>query len=145
MSENDISDQSKSENHVSLCDLMKNDTSEVMRKLESQIPSFAQNYSDLYAAYLHMFDNFFGACYISEKEFFDKLKIDQKILLETKKNSELIKKNYFEGIDSSTKFFDFFIKTRISGISSVDNYIHEMMELYSQSLSQFNKYVNLPK
>lgn len=145
MSENDISDQSKSENHVSLCDLMKNDTSEVMRKLESQIPSFAQNYSDLYAAYLHMFDNSFGACYISEKEFFDKLKIDQKILLEIKKNSELIKKNYFEGIDSSTKFFDFFIKTKISGISSVDNYIHEMMELYSQSLSQFNKYVNLPK
>lgn len=145
MSKNDISDQSKSENHVSLCDLMKNDTSEVMRKLESQIPSFAQNYSDLYAAYLHMFDNLFGTCYISEKEFFDKLNIDQKILLEIKKNSEFIKKNYFEGIDSSTKIFDFFIKTRVSGINSVDNYIHEMMELYAQSLSQFNKYVNLSR
>ena len=145
MSKNDISDQSKSKNHVSLCDLMKNDSSEVMRKLELQIPSFAQNYSDLYAAYLHMFDNLFGTCYISEKEFFDKLNIDQKILLEIKKNSDFIKKNYFEAIDSSTKFFDFFIKTRVSGIRSVDNYIHEMMELYAQSLSQFNKYVNLSK
>ena len=145
MSKNDTPVQNESENHVSLCDLVKNDTSEVMRKLESQIPSFAQNYSDLYAAYLHMFDNLFGTCYISEKEFFDKLNIDQKILLKIKKNSDFIKKNYFEGIDSSTKFFDFFIKTRISGISSVDNYIHEMMELYAQSLSQFNKYVKLSK
>ena len=145
MSKNDTPVQNESENHVSLCDLVKNDTSEVMRKLESQIPSFAQNYSDLYAAYLHMFDNLFGTCYISEKEFFDKLNIDQKILLKIKKNSDFIKKNYFEGIDSSTKFFDFFIKTRISGIRSVDNYIHEMMELYAQSLSQFNKYVKLSK
>ena len=145
MSKNDTPVQNESENHVSLCDLVKNDTSEVMRKLESQIPSFAQNYSDLYAAYLHMFDNLFGTCYISEKEFFDKLNIDQKILLKIKKNSDFIKKNYFEGIDSSTKFFDFFIKTRISGISSVDNYIHEMMELYAQSLSHFNKYVKLSK
>ena len=137
--------QINSQNHISFCDLMKNDTSEVVRKLESQIPSFAQNYSDLYAAYLHMFDNFFGTCYISEKEFFDKLNMDQKILLEIKKNSELVKKNCFEGIDSSTKIFDFFIKTRVSAIISVDNYIHEMMELYAKFLSQFNKYNNLRK
>jgi hypothetical protein len=145
MNKKDGANQINSQNHISFCDLMKNDTSEVVRKFESQIPSFAQNYSDLYAAYLHMFDNFFGTCYISEKEFFDKLNMDQKILLEIKKNSELVKKNYFEGIDSSTKIFDFFIKTRVSAIISVDNYIHEMMELYAKFLSQFNKYNNLGK
>ena len=38
---------------------MKDDTSEVIRKIESQIPSLFQNYSNLYTKYLHMFDDMF--------------------------------------------------------------------------------------
>ena len=65
------------ENKISICDIMKNNTSAVIRKMESQIPSYVQSFSDLYAAYLHAADDLFGTCYISEKKFFDKLNIDQ--------------------------------------------------------------------
>lgn len=58
-----------------------------------------QNYSDLYTAYLHMFDDIFGTCYIVEKEFFDKLNIYQGILQQIKKNSETIQSYYTDNID----------------------------------------------
>lgn len=127
------------ETKISLCDVLKEDTSEVISKLESQIPSLFQNYSNLYAAYLHMFDDLFGTCYISEKEFFDKLNIDQSTLKQIKSNSEAIKKMYLENIERNTKFIDEYTGMRISAIKSFDSYIHVMMETYAKYLSQFNK------
>ena len=131
--------QKQDEDKVSLCDVLKEDTSEIIRKLESQTPSLFQNYSNLYAAYLHMLDDLFSTCYISEKEFFDKLNIDQSILNQIKSNSQTIKKMYLENIERNTKFIDQYTKMRISAIKSFDGYAHVMMETYAKYLSQFNK------
>lgn len=68
------------EENLSVCDIMKDDTSEVIKKVDSTMPTIFQNYSNLYTGYLHMLDDVFGTCYITEKEFFDKLNIDQGIL-----------------------------------------------------------------
>ena len=89
----------------------------------------------------HMFDDIFGTCYIAEKEFFDKLNIDQGILRQIKANSESLKNSYIENINMSARFFDELIKMRISAIKSVDSYVHTMMESYANMLSQFNKSV----
>jgi hypothetical protein len=139
MGENDKSKLEKIEEKLSICDVMKEDTSEIIKKIESNVPSLFQNYSDLYAEYLHMFDDIFGTCYIAEKEFFDKLNLDSGILRQLKDNSESIKKNCIENIDMTGKFFDEYIKMRISAIKSFDNYTHVMMESYAKMLSQFNK------
>jgi len=139
MGKDDESKPEKQEEKLSICDIMKEDTSEVIKKMESNMPSLFQNYSDLYTEYLHMWDDIFGTCYIAEKEFFDKLNIDQGILRQLKGNSKSIKKNYIENIDMTGKFFDEYIKMRISAIKSFDNYTHVMMESYAKILSQFNK------
>jgi len=89
-----------------------------------------------------MWDDLFGTGYISEKEFFDKLNIDQSILKQIKSNSESIKKVYLENIEKNTKFLDEYTKMRISAIKSFDNYVHVMMESYAKYLSQFNKSKN---
>ena len=136
------SDTEKRDEKLSICDVFKEDTSEVIRKLESQTPSLFQNYSNLYTAYLHMFDDLFGTCYISEKEFFDKLNIDQSILKQIKSNSESIKKAYLENIDRNTKYVDEYTKMRISAIKSFDNYMHVMMDSHAKCFSQFNKSKN---
>lgn len=127
------------EEKLSICDIMKEDTSEIIKKMESKMPSMFQNYSDLYTEYLHMFDDIFGTCYIAEKEFFDKLNIDQGILKQIKENSESMKNNYLEHLDMTSKLFDGYIKMRISAIRSFDSYVHTMMESYASVLSQFNK------
>ena len=80
MSKTETKSETKPEEKISVCDIMKTNTSKIIQKFESKIPPRFQQYSDLYAAYLHTIDDVFGTCYISEKEFFDKLNIDQGIL-----------------------------------------------------------------
>jgi len=135
--EHNESKSDKQEEKLSMCDIMKENTSEVIKKMESKMPSLFQNYSDLYTKYLHISDHIFGTCYIAEKQYFDKLNIDQGMLRQIKTNSESMKNNYIENIDMITKRSDEYVKMRISIMQSFDNYVHVMMESYTKMLSQF--------
>ena len=132
-------------NHVSVCDIMKGNTSEIIRKFESQVPSVIQNYSNLYTAYLHVCDDLYGTCYIHEKVFFDKLNIDQTILKQLKDNSELMKNRYIENMEITAKFFDEQVKMRISALESFENFTRVVMDSYAKTLSQFNKLMSISK
>lgn len=134
-----MSVQNNNEEHVSVCDIMKGNTSEIIRKFESHIPSLLQNYSNLYTAYLHVFDDLFGTCYIHEKEFFDKLNIEESMLKQLKENSESIKNRYLENIEMTSKFFDEQFKMRISSVQSFENFARIMMDSYAKTLSQYNR------
>ena len=139
MNNTEMSVQNNNDEHVSVCDIMKGNTSEIIRKFESHIPSLLQNYSNLYTAYLHVFDDLFGTCYIHEKEFFDKLNIEESILKQLKENSESIKNRYLENIEITTKFFDEQFKMRISSVQSFENFARIMMDSYAKTLSQYNR------
>ena len=130
--------KSTKQDKISVCDVMKSKTSSVIRKMESQIPSYVQEYSDLYTEYLHTLDDIFGTCYISEKEFFDKLNIDQKTLKEFDNLSGFWEKIATLQIETSTNFMRANNQMRISAIKSYDKYVHTMMDSYSKMLSQYN-------
>ena len=129
---------SKMENNVSICDIMKNNTSKVIKKVESQAPSIMQKYSDLYMTYLHTIDDISGTCYISEKEFFDKLNIDQGILKQVDKFSSALTTTYLNQIEISSKYLEGHIQMRVSALEVYDNFMHIMMDSYAKTLSQFN-------
>ena len=133
---------SKIENKVSICDIMKNNTSEIIKKIESQAPSLMQKYSDLYMTYLHTIDDISGTCYISEKEFFDKLNIDQGILKELEKFSGALTKIYLNQIEISSKYLEAYVQMRVSALKTYDNFVHVMMDSYAKTLSQFNKSID---
>ncbi len=124
---------------ISVCDVMKSKTSSVIRKMESQIPSYVQEYSDLYTEYLHTIDDLFGTCYLSEKEFFDKLNIDQKTLKAFDNLSGFWEKIATLQIETSTNFMRANNQMRISTIKSYDKYVHTMMDSYAKMLSQYNR------
>ena len=130
-------DSSIPDQKLSICDVMKDDTSEIIKKMESQMPSIFQNYSELYTKYLHLFDNIFGTCYISEKQFFDKLNIDQGVLKQIKANSDSLKAYYLEHIEMSSKIFNEYTKMQISTIKSYDDYVHLMMNSYAKIMSMY--------
>jgi hypothetical protein len=130
--------RSNNQNKISACDVMKDNTSKVIKKMESQIPSYVQEYSDLYAEYLHTFDDLFGTCYISEKQFFDNLGFDQETLKTFDNYSKTLTNFYSSQIDMSTNYLKAYVKMRISAIKSYDRYLHVMMDSYAKSLSQFN-------
>lgn len=123
---------------VSVCDIMKSNTSTIINKMESQIPTFFQIQSDIYKEYLHTIDDLFGTCFISEKEFFDKLNLDQNILKFIDNYWKNATKLYLSQIDISTDFLRIYSQIRISTIRSFDSYMHAMMESYAKTLSQFN-------
>ena len=123
---------------ISVCDLMKNNTSSIIKKMEFQVPSYLQQYTDLYTAYLHSFDQIFGTCYIAEKELFDKLEIDQNTLKSFESLSKTFRDVIASQIDTSTQFLNTYVRMRISTIDSFDRYAQVMMRVYSNMLSQFN-------
>ena len=130
---------SKIENKVSVCDIMKNNTSEIIKKIESKTPSLMQKYSDLYMQYLHTIDDIFGTCYISEKEFFDKLNLDQNVLKEVEKFSNSLTAISLNQIEASSKYLDAYMQMRVSALKTYDDFMHVMMDSYAKTLSQLNK------
>ena len=118
---------------------MKNRTSEIVKKMECKLPLNIQQYSDLYTAYLHSIDDVFGTCYISQKEFFDKLGISQEALRNFDKYLESISKSYQDWIDLSSKYGKDYVQTRLSMIKSYDQFIHMAMDSYAKMLATFNE------
>lgn len=118
---------------------MKENTSRIIQKLESQTPSYFQQYTDLYSTYLHLLDNIYGTCYLSEKEFFDKLQIDNGVLATYRNYSDTLTDSILHQIEMFGKFREQNMQRQISMLQTYDDLMHSMMKSYSQYLSQFNK------
>ncbi len=122
---------------ISVCDIFKNNISKVIKKLKIQIPSHFQIYSDTYKEYLHVIDDIFETYILSEKEFFDKMKIDKNLM----KNIETYT-NYFTGIrinqiENYDNYLKWYAQMRISGMKSYDQFVHIMMNSYSKIFANF--------
>jgi hypothetical protein len=89
---------------ISLCDVMKGNTSTIIKKIESQIPTYFQMHSDTYTEFLHTIDDLFGTCFIAEKDFFDKLNLDQNTIKLFDNYWKNLTKMYSSQIDMSTNF-----------------------------------------
>ncbi|WP_371503903.1 hypothetical protein [Nitrosopumilus adriaticus] len=136
--EENISD----EPDISICDIMKNRTSEIVKKLENQLPLATQQSSDLYTAYLHSFDDVFGTCYISQKEFFDKLNIPQQNLKNFDKYLKHLSKSYQNWIELNSKLWYHYVQMRLSNIKSFDEFVHVTMDSYARTLARYNSIVD---
>jgi hypothetical protein len=124
---------------LSICDIMKGNTSKIIKKMESQIPSYVQLFSDHYSEYLHTFDDIFGTCYLAEKEFFDKLGIDNNTLEMVDKFSTNFSNMVTSQIEMSTNLLRAYFQMRIMGIKSFDSSMHLIMDSYAKTLEGFNK------
>jgi hypothetical protein len=131
--------------NISVCEIMKINTSKIIHKLESQIPSQFQQYSDLYSSYLHTMDDAYGTCYISEKEFFDDINFDQGILKSVQNYLENTTDAYLDQIDLYAKFRQDVVQMQISSLKEYDNFLHTLMGSYAKTLAQFNTLVNSSK
>ncbi len=123
---------------ISVCDIMKGNTSEIIKKMEAQIPTYFQMHSDVYREFLHTMDDVFGTCFLAEKEYFDKLNFDQYTLNLFDSYWKNVTKMYTSQIDMSTDFLKAYSQMRIASIKLFDDYLHVMMESYAKMLSQYN-------
>ena len=124
---------------ISICDLTQNNTSEILQKMEYQVPIYLQVYSDLFTKYLHSFNTVFVTCRISEKQFFDKLGIDHTVMEEIAEYWNFIKNLTLIQIELNSKFVEDYIEFRMSTIESFDKSMTSALNYYTKSLSEFNK------
>ena len=75
---------------------------------------------------------------MSEKEFFDKLNLDQHTLRSFDSYWKNITEMYSSQIDMSANFLKSYSQLRVSYMKSFDNFMHTMMESYAKTLSQYN-------
>jgi len=131
------------ENEVSICDILKNSTTKVIKKLESQIPPNVQAYSDLYTHYLHLLDDYFGTCYLWQKQYFDKLGLDSEAVGAIDSYWNTVTDLYCTQIDMIASAQKSNITTRNNMIEICDQYIHQAIDYYgkvfSQALSKINE------
>ena len=125
---------------VSICDVMKNNTTEIVQKIESKFPIYAQLYTDLYTKYLHSINDLFSTCYLSEKEFFDKLGMNKQAIQALDAYWKSITNMTMSQIDMSTNFAQMYVQFRLTTIDSYDKVAHMMMDNYARAWNYLNSY-----
>jgi len=122
---------------LSFCGIMKDSTSELIKKLEFETPSLFQEYSDLHARYLHSIQDVYGACSIAENQYFENLEIDPRVL-------ELFDDYFKSSVNVLESQFDFYsnlllsyIQFRLSFMDSWDKFAHNWVNLYAKNFSKF--------
>jgi hypothetical protein len=129
-------------NGISVCDILKNNTTKVIRKLESQIPVNVQGYSDLYTQYLHLLDDYFGSCYLWQKQYFDRLGFDRKALNAINDYWSIVTDLYCTQIDMIASAQKSNIDVRANMMKLCDQYIHQAIDYYGKTFAEVLSKIN---
>lgn len=121
----------------SISQVFKNNTHEITKKLESQLPQKMQQFSELYSAYLHSMNNTFDSCNICEKEFFEKLGIDNNISKTFGEYAKTCTDLTLQQMDYYAQFRKYVTDTQLSAVKSWDNFMTTMTEYNSKMFNQY--------
>jgi hypothetical protein len=135
-----VEENKKSEDTiVSVCDVMKDSTSKIIKKLESQLPFSMQHYSDLYALFLHSVDDVFGTCYLAQKQFFDRLGFDQNTLDSFKAASDQFTGTILAQIEMASGMQKTQLEFQKNLLHMYEQYMHSLIDSYWKSVGGLNK------
>ena len=85
-----------------------------------------------------MLEDLYGTCYIAEKQFFDKLGIDQKTSNALDKFWTGVTDTGISNIDMYTNFRKAQFETMTSFIKSYDHFVHVGMDYWAALVSELN-------
>lgn len=128
-------------NTMSVCDVMRDSTEEVIMKIEGLLPSYIEGFADLQSEGLRIARDFFGTCYIAEKELEDKLGIDQKAIESFERFSKLVSQTAISQIEIFSNIQKTFVENTMSAMESYDNQIKAMLSSYAKMLQYTSAFV----
>ena len=112
----------------SVAKILKNNTHEITKKLESQLPLKVQQFSELYSAYLHSMNNTFDSCITCEKELFEKLGVDKGVVKAFGEYTKAHTDNLLLQMDYYAQFRKYSTETQLSAMKRWDNFVTTMMD-----------------
>ncbi len=113
---------------------MRDNTNEVIMKIEGLLPSYIESVTDLQSEGLRITRDFFGTCYIAEKELLDKMGVDQKTIESFDKFLKIITKTTVSEIDMINNFQRTWTENIMSSMKSYDDYVKVMLSSYAKML-----------
>jgi hypothetical protein len=119
---------------LSVCDVMRDNTNEVIMKVESLAPTYIENFTNLQSEYFRIARDFFGTCYIVEKELFDKMGVDQKAIEGFDRYLKVFTKSAVSEIEMASSFQKTFVNNTMSAMKSYDEYVKLMLSSYAKML-----------
>lgn len=119
---------------LSVCDVMRDNTNEVIMKVESLLPTFIESFTDLQTEYLRIARDFFGTCYIAEKELLDKMGVDQKAIEGFDKYLKVLTKSSIAEIEIANNIQKMFVDNTMSAMKCYDDYVKLMLSSYAKML-----------
>jgi hypothetical protein len=119
---------------LSVCDVMRDNTNQVIMKVESLLPSFIESFANIQEEYLRIARDFFGTCYISEKQLLDKMGVDHKSIEGFDKYLKVLTKYAILDIDMASNFQKTFVTNTLSAMKTYDNYVKLMLSEYAKIL-----------
>ncbi len=119
---------------LSVCDVMRDNTNEVIMKIEGLLPSYIEDFADLQEEGLRIARDFFGTCYIAEKEFLDNIGVDQKAIESFDKCFKIITKTTLSEIDMMSNFQKTLVENTMSAMKSYDDYVKLILSSYAKML-----------
>lgn len=130
------SQENRNENNptLSVCDVMRDNTNEVIMKVESLLPTFIEGFTDLQAEYLRIARDFFGTCYIAEKELLDKMGVDQNAIKGFDKYLKVLTKSSIAEIEMAGNLQKTFVDNTMSVMKCYDDYVKLMLSSYAKML-----------
>lgn len=119
---------------LSVCDVMRDNTNEVIMKIESLIPTYIESFADLHEEYMRIARDFFGTCYIAEKELLDKIGTDQRAIEEFDKYLKVLTRSAISEIEMASNLQKTFVNNTMSAMKSYDDYVKLMLSSYAKML-----------
>jgi hypothetical protein len=124
--------QGESMPELSVCDVMRDNTNQVIMKVESLLPSFIESFANIQEEYLRIARDFFGTCYISEKKLLDKMGVDHKAIEGFDKYLKVLTKYAILDIDMANNYQKTFVTNTLSAMKTYDNYVKLMLSEYAK-------------
>jgi len=121
---------------ISFTDIIKENTSRMLREMELQSPTHFQIYSDMYKEYLHVLDNVFGMLLLSERELLDRMAggADPGFLDRFGRSADRTTDHVLAQLDGYGDILQWYAKARSQGMKAFDRYMHSMIGAYSEAL-----------
>ena len=119
---------------LSVCDVMRDNTNEVIMKIEGMLPSYIESFTDLQTEGLRITRDFFGTCYIVEKELLEKMGVDHKAIETFDRYSKVITKTAVSEIDMINNLQRTWTENMMTSMKSYDDYVKAMLSSYAKML-----------
>jgi len=128
---------------LSVCDVMRDNTNEVIMKVESLVPAYIESFTNLQSEYFRIARDSFGTCYIVEKELLDKMGLDQKAIEGFDKYLKVFTKSAISEIEMANSFQKTIVNNTMSAMKSYDEYVKFMLSSYAKMLEYMS--ASIPK